>query len=266
MLSDEQRQRYKRQLGLEGFGEDGQEKLLSSGVLVVGAGGLGSAVILYLAAAGVGRICIADSDALELSNLNRQILHDTSRIGMLKAESARDRATLLNPDVTILPMAQRLNPLNIMDIVARFDVVIDCTDNFHTRYLMNDACVLAGKPFVHGSVFEYEGQASVFAPPKGPCYRCLFPEAPPADICGTPPAVLGSIPGIIGAIEATEVIKLLRGAGEPLTGKLLLFDGLRMRMRELNIARNPKCPVCGDEPSITSIDPARPEYNFAQSC
>ena len=260
-LNPEQQRRYGRQLGLPEIGEAGQRRLLDARVLIVGAGGLGSPVILYLAAAGVGCLGVADGDDVDLSNLQRQVLHDTPGVGHAKASSAGERVKALNPDVTVIRFAQRMDAGNVQAAVRGHDVVVDCTDNFHTRYLLNDACVIERRPLVHGSVFEYEGQASTFTPGDGPCYRCLFPAPPPPDLSGgNGPMVLGPVPGLIGMIQAAEVVKLILGVGVTLSGRLLLYDALRMRFHELELKRDPACPACGDEPQILNIDPDRAEY------
>jgi sulfur-carrier protein adenylyltransferase/sulfurtransferase len=257
-LTRAHQERYARQLGLPDFGEEGQRRLAAGRVLVVGAGGLGSPVIYYLAGAGVGTLGVADGDTVQLSNLPRQILHDTPGVGRPKSTSAAERVSALNPDVTVVRFAQRLTPGNVDAAVRAFDVVVDCTDNFHTRYLLNDACVLAGKPMAHGAVYAFEGQASTFIPGQGPCYRCLFPE-PPAE--QDSPPVFGPAPGLIGIIQAAETLKLLLGIGVSLMGRLLLCDTLKMRFKELTVRRSAECPVCGDAPRITSIDPDAPDYS-----
>jgi adenylyltransferase/sulfurtransferase len=234
---------------------EGQKRLKSARVLLIGAGGLGSPLGLYLAAAGVGRIGIVDYDVVDFSNLQRQVLHGTSDIGRPKLLSARDRLQAVNPEVQLDLFETRLCAANALQILEPYDVVIDGTDNFPTRYLVNDACVLLRKPNVYGSIFRFDGQASVFHPPQGPCYRCLYPEPPPP---GEVPScaeggVLGILPGVIGCIQATEAIKLILGRGSPLVGRLLLYDALQMQFREFNVRRNSKCPLCGDNPSITHL-------------
>jgi sulfur-carrier protein adenylyltransferase/sulfurtransferase len=243
--------RYARHLALPEVGLDGQRKLKAGRVLCVGAGGLGSPLALYLAAAGVGTIGIVDFDVVDESNLQRQILHGTSDVGRSKLESAADRLRDVNPHVRVVQHHARLTSENALGILAGYDVVVDGTDNFPTRYLVNDACVLLGKPNVYGSVFRWEGQVSVFATEGGPCYRCLFREPPPPGLvpnCAEG-GVLGVLPGIIGSAQAMETIKLLLGVGTPLVGRLLIFDGLEMTWREVALRRNPACPVCGDEPT-----------------
>ena len=239
--------RYGRHLSLPSVGEEGQLRLKNGRVLLVGAGGLGSPAALYLAAAGVGTIGIVDFDLVDASNLQRQVLHDTHAIGRAKTESARERIAALNPRVRVETHETELTAANALDIVRGYDVVLDGTDNFRTRYLVNDACVILGRPNVYGSVLRFDGQASVFATPNAPCYRCLFPSPPPA---GSVPScaeagVLGVLPGLVGTIQATEAIKLLLGAGETLEGRLLLVDALRMRFRTVALERDPACPACG---------------------
>jgi adenylyltransferase/sulfurtransferase len=247
--------RYARHLILDGVGPGGQRRLKQSRVLVVGAGGLGSPVALYLAAAGVGTLGIADFDVVDVTNLQRQVIHGTSDVGRPKLESARDRIGEINPHVRVEPHATRLTSADAREVVRAYDVVIDGTDNFPTRYLLNDACVLEDKPNVYGSILRWEGQASVFWAGHGPCYRCLFAEPPPPGMvpnCAEG-GVLGVLPGIVGSIQAAEALKLLLGGGEPLLGRLLLFDALRMKFREMRLRRDPDCPVCGDHPSIHEL-------------
>lgn len=224
-------------------------------VLCVGAGGLGSPATMALAAAGVGTIGIVDFDTVDVSNLQRQILFDSSDVGRSKLQSARARLNAINPDVAIEEHETRLTADNAMELIGAYDVILDGTDNFPTRYLVNDACVMAGKPNVYGSIFRFEGQASVFAMPGGPCYRCLHPEPPPPGLIPScaEGGVLGVLPGIIGTIQATEAIKLIRGIGEPLVGRFLIYDALRMRFRELKLPRDPDCPVCGTSPTIRDL-------------
>ena len=248
--------RYSRHLLLPDVGIAGQERLSAARVLVVGAGGLGSPVALYLAAAGIGTLGLVDFDVVDVSNLQRQVLHGTSDIGRLKLDSARDRLRDVNPHVHVEPYPTRLTSANALDILRDYDIVIDGTDNFATRYLTNDACVLLGKPNVYGSIFRFEGQASVFGLPDGPCYRCLFPEPPPPD---TVPScaeggVLGVLPGLVGTIQATEVLKLVLGIGEGLSGRLLLVDALTMAFRTVRLRRDPACPACGTREITTLID------------
>src|SRR5687767_5354733 len=248
--------RYSRHMVLAEVGEDGQRRLKQSSVLVVGAGGLGSPVALYLAAAGVGRIGIVDFDAVDLSNLQRQVLHDTSGIGSRKTTSARARLEGLNPHVQVDTIDDELNASNALGIIGEYDVVVDGTDNFKTRYLTNVACVLLGRPNVYGSVLCFEGQASVFATADGPCYRCLFREPPPPGLVPScaEAGVLGVLPGLIGTIQATEAIKLILGAGASLAGRLLLVDALRMSFRTIRLRRDPDCPACGTRELKALID------------
>src|SRR5881392_2140018 len=254
-LSAEELQRYSRHLIMPEVTLDGQRRLKTARVLCIGAGGLGSPVALYLAAAGVGKIGIVDFDNVDLSNLQRQILHGTKDIGRAKLESARDRLHDFNPEIKLELHKCRFSSENATQLVSGYDVVVDGSDNFPTRYLSNDVCVFARKPNVYGSVFRFEGQTTVFAPHLGgPCYRCLFPEPPPPDTvpnCAEA-GVLGVLPGIIGMLQAIETIKLIVGIGEPLVGRLLYFDALRMKFRELNLRRDPQCPVCGENPTIFS--------------
>ncbi|PYK86878.1 MAG: molybdenum cofactor biosynthesis protein MoeB [Verrucomicrobia bacterium] len=254
-LSNEERVRYSRHLTMPEVGIDGQRRLKAAHVLCIGAGGLGSPAALYLAAAGVGTIGIVDFDDVDLSNLQRQILHGTKDIGRSKLESARDRLRDANPNIEVELHECRFSSENASELVARYDLVVDGSDNFPTRYLSNDVCVFARRPNIYGSIFRFDGQSSVFAPHLGgPCYRCLFPE-PPAP--GTIPncaeaGVLGVLPGIIGMVQAIEAIKLILGVGEPLIGRLLHFEALKMKFRELKLRRDPQCPVCGDAPTITA--------------
>ncbi len=253
-FTKEQVQRYSRHIIMPQVGSRGQRKLLDAKVLLIGAGGLGSPTALYLGAAGVGTIGIVDFDVVDLTNLQRQILHKNSDVGRLKVESATDTLREINPDVKVVSHPVRLSSDNIMDIIADYDVVVDGSDNFPTRYLVNDATVMANKPNVHGSIFLFEGQAAVFVPGEG-CYRCLYPDPPPP---GAVPncaeaGVLGVLPGIIGSIQAVETIKLILGLGESLSGRLLIFDALDMDFRSVKIRRDPECPVCGDNPTVTEL-------------
>jgi sulfur-carrier protein adenylyltransferase/sulfurtransferase len=254
-LSAEELQRYSRHLLMPEVTSEGQRRLKAARILSIGAGGLGSPAALYLAAAGVGTIGIVDFDDVDLSNLQRQILHGTKDIGRSKLESARDRLRDINPEIEIELHECRFSSENAPELVAQYDVVVDGSDNFPTRYLSNDVCVFARKPNVYGSVFRFEGQTTVFAPHLGgPCYRCLFPEPPPPDSvpnCAQA-GVLGVLPGIIGMLQAIETIKLIVGIGEPLVGRLLHFDALKVKFRELNLRRDPECPVCGENPTIFS--------------
>lgn len=253
-FTEDQIRRYSRHILLPEVGGVGQRKLLSSRVLVVGAGGLGSPIIMYLAAAGIGHLGILDFDQVEVSNLQRQVVHGTKDIGRPKAESAAEMATDLNPDVRAEALNTRLTSQNALDLIGRFDVVVDATDNFPTRYLLNDACVMLKKPLVHGAIYRFDGQATVFAPGQG-CYRCLFPAPPPPGSVPTcaEAGVLGVLPGMIGTIQATEVIKVLLGLEQSLAGRLLIVDALAMEFREVQLRRNPACPVCGDEPTIHEL-------------
>jgi sulfur-carrier protein adenylyltransferase/sulfurtransferase len=246
-LTSDQRRRYSRHLLIPEVGEDGQRKLLEAKVLLVGAGGLGSPAALYLAAAGVGTLGIVDADIVDESNLQRQVVHTTDRVGMPKVESARVAIEALNPDVNVVMHETRLDQSNVLDIFAGYDVILDGTDNFATRYLINDACVLLDKPNVHGSIFRFEGQATTFIPHEGPCYRCLFPTPPPPELAPScaEAGVLGLLPGTVGIIQATETAKLILGIGEPLVGRLLTYDALEMEFRELRLSRDPECPMCG---------------------
>jgi len=254
-LSQEEIRRYSRHLIMPEVGLAGQVKLKKASVLLIGAGGLGSPLALYLAAAGVGRIGIVDFDVVDESNLQRQIIHGTPDVGRPKLESARDRLRGVNPLIHVETHETRLTSENALELIRDYDIVADGTDNFPTRYLVNDACVLAGKPNVYGSIFRFEGQASVFATKDGPCYRCLYPEPPPAGLVPScaEGGVLGVLPGIVGLIQATEVIKLILGEGAPLVGRLLLFDALAMSFRTLKLRKDPQCPICGPSPSIRKL-------------
>src|SRR5713226_8606860 len=247
--------RYSRHLILPDVGVEGQRKLRAARVLLVGAGGLGSPAALYLAAAGVGTLGIVDFDVVDRTNLQRQVLHGTSQLGRPKLESARERLHDINPHVRAETFETRLTSEHALEILREFDVVADGTDNFPTRYLVNDACVLLGKPNVYGSIFRFEGQASVFDAQRGPCYRCLYPEPPPPGLVTScaEGGVLGVLPGIIGSIQALETIKLILGTGDTLVGRLLLFDALQLRFRELKLRKDPNCPMCGEHRSITKL-------------
>ena len=253
--TSEQLIRYSRHFLLPEVGEDGQAKLLQAKVLMIGAGGLGSPSAYYLAAAGVGTIGIIDNDVVDISNLQRQILHANDRVGMAKVESAKKTLEALNPDVKVVPYHAKLTSENIMEIIKDYDLIVDGCDNFPTRYLVNDACVLARKPNVHGSIFQFEGQATVFYPGKGPCYRCLYPEPPPAELAPScaEAGVLGVLPGLIGVIEALEAVKIILGKGETLVGRLLHFNTLTMEINTLKLRRDPNCPMCGDHPTIHEL-------------
>lgn len=254
-FTQEQLTRYSRHFLLPEVGEAGQARLLDAKVLMVGAGGLGSPSAYYLAAAGVGTLGIVDHDVVDLSNLQRQILHSNDRIGEPKTESARQTLQGLNPDVRVVPYAERLGSDNVMEVIADYDIVVDGCDNFPTRYLVNDACVMTGKPNVHGSIFQFEGQVSVFHPGNGPCYRCLYPEPPPpgmAPSCAEA-GVLGVLPGLIGTIQAVEAIKLILGKGDSLAGRLLHFNTLTMEVNTLRLRQDPECPMCGEKPTIHEL-------------
>jgi molybdopterin/thiamine biosynthesis adenylyltransferase/rhodanese-related sulfurtransferase len=260
-LSAEQRNRYQRHLLLPEVDIKGQQTLLDSKVLLIGAGGLGSPAALYLAAAGVGTLGVIDMDVVDASNLQRQILHNMDRVGDRKVDSAKKTLTSLNPDVNVVTYDVRLGADNVLQIFEGYDVIVDGTDNFPTRYLVNDASLKLDIPVVHGSIFRFEGQASVYLPHQGPCYRCQVPEPPPAELAPScaEAGVLGVLPGVLGALEATEAIKLITGAGTPLTGRLLTYDALELRFHEFKVARRPDCAVCGDAPTITEpCDPAPP--------
>jgi adenylyltransferase/sulfurtransferase len=247
--------RYARHLTLAEIGLPGQQKLAAARVLLVGAGGLGSPAALYLAAAGVGTLGIVDSDVVDLSNLQRQVLHDTPSVGEAKTASAARHLAALNPAVRVIPFNERLTAANAREFVAQFDIVVDGSDNFPTRYLVNDACVLERKPLVYGSILRFEGQLSLFGTPGGPCYRCLFSEPPPADLVPScaDAGVVGVLPGIIGTLQALETIKWIVGIGDSSAGRLLLFDALALRFREIAVRRDPACPICGDQPTITAL-------------
>jgi len=254
-LSNQEVARYSRHLIMPEVGMDGQLKLKAASVLCIGAGGLGSPVALYLAAAGVGRLGIVDFDVVDFSNLQRQIIHGTLDVGRLKLDSARDRLTAINPEVRIETHEMALSSENALELLAGYDIIVDGTDNFPTRYLVNDACVILGKPNVYGSIFRFEGQAAVFATTDGPCYRCLYPEPPPPGLVPScaEGGVLGILPGVVGTIQATEAVKLIIGVGEPLINRFLIYDALRMRFRELKLRKDPECPVCGENPTVTAL-------------
>jgi adenylyltransferase/sulfurtransferase len=254
-LSNEEILRYSRHLIMPEVTLEGQKKLKAARVLCVGTGGLGSPLALYLAAAGVGTLGLVDFDVVDYTNLQRQVLHHTSDVGRLKLDSAIDKLKAINPFVEIKRFDTYLSSQNALDIFSGFDIIADGTDNFATRYLVNDACVLSGKPNVYASIFRFEGQASIFATEAGPCYRCLYPEPPPPGLVPScaEGGVLGVLPGLLGVIQATEVIKLILGAGEPLIGRLILVDALAMRFRELRVRKNPECPVCGVNPTVKEL-------------
>ena len=253
-LDEAQRERYSRHVLIPEVGLDGQRRLLEASVLVVGAGGLGSPALLYLAAAGIGRLGFVDDDVVDGSNLQRQVLHSTAALGEAKVESAARRIRELNPDVDPIAYGERLTSQTVDRVLAdRWDVIVDGADNFPTRYLVNDASVWHGVPVIHGSIYRFEGQVTVFAPGRGPCYRCLFPEPPPPELAPScaEGGVLGVLPGVIGSLQGTEALKLVLGIGTPLVGRLLLFDALAGSFSEVAVRRDPDCPVCGDEPTIT---------------
>jgi sulfur-carrier protein adenylyltransferase/sulfurtransferase len=254
-LTNEELGRYSRHLILPEVGMEGQQRLKAAKVLCVGTGGLGSPLALYLAAAGIGTLGLVDFDTVDSSNLQRQIIHSTKDIGRKKIDSAQEKLNALNPALNVVKHDTMLTSANALEIFAQYDIIADGTDNFQTRYLVNDACVLLNKPNAYGSIFRFEGQASVFATEEGPCYRCLYPEPPPPGLVPScaEGGVLGILPGIVGVIQATEVIKLILGKGEPLIGRLLLVDALSMRFRELKLRKNPDCPVCGVNPTVTQL-------------
>ncbi len=261
-LTNEQILRYSRHLIMPEVGLTGQEKLVNANVLLIGAGGLGSPLAMYLSAAGIGHLGLVDFDKVDHTNLHRQVIHGTENVGMLKVESAKQRIASINPNVKVDTYPTALTSENIMDIIKDYDVVIDGTDNFPTRYLVNDACVFTKKPNIYGSIFRFEGQATVFHPGQGPCYRCLYPEPPPP---GEVPScaeggVLGILPGIVGLIQATECIKLIIGQGKSLVGRLLIFNALEMSFREVRLRRQKNCPVCGDNPTVTKL------INYQEFC
>jgi molybdopterin/thiamine biosynthesis adenylyltransferase len=251
----DQLQRYSRHLILSEVGEEGQARLLAAKVLIVGAGGLGSPAGYYLAAAGVGTLGIIDNDEVELSNLQRQIAHCTRTIGIPKVESAKITFESLNPDVHVIPLRQRLTKFNILDLIREYDIIVDCSDNYATRLLVNDACVMNKKPLVTGAVCKFEGQLTVVMPHEGPCYRCLYEEPPPPDLLPSSQdaGLLGVIPGVIGTLQATEVLKMIIGLGEILKGELLIYHAPQSSFRKVKIPKNPACPLCGKHPSITGL-------------
>src|ERR1700758_2947594 len=255
VLSNDEILRYSRHLIMPEVGMEGQQKLKAAKVLGIGTGGLGSPMALYLAAAGVGTLGLVDFDVVDYTNLQRQIIHSTADVGRKKLDSAADKLKAINPYLNLRTFDTKLSSANALDLFREFDIVADGTDNFPTRYLVNDACVLTGKPNVYGSIFRFEGQASVFATEEGPCYRCLYPEPPPPGLVPScaEGGVLGILPGLVGVIQATEVIKLILGNGQPLIGRLLLVDALNMRFRELKLRKNPECPVCGEHPTVTQL-------------
>lgn len=254
-LSNDEVKRYSRHLIMPEVGMEGQKKLKAASILLIGTGGLGSPLGLYLASAGIGRIGLVDFDVVDFTNLQRQVLYTTADVGKPKIQAAKERLLAINPHITIETHEARLSSENAMGILKNYDIIIDGTDNFQTRYLVNDVCVLQKKPNVYGSIFRFDGQASVFFPPHGPCYRCLYPEPPPP---GEVPScaeggVLGILPGLVGCIQATEAVKLILGKGEPLIGRLVLYDALAMKFQEFKVRRNPRCPMCGDNPTIKQL-------------
>ncbi len=261
-LNEEKIERYSRQILLPQIGGKGQEKLLASRVLIVGVGGLGSPVAAYLTGAGVGTLGIVDSDEVELSNLHRQMIYSSDDIGKKKAMAAQHRLQRMNPDVKVVPYVSRLSSKNIMEIIKEYDIVVDGSDNFPTRYLVNDACVIAKKDLVFGAFFRYEGQAMVIKPGEGPCLRCIFPSPPPPGLVPScqEAGVLGALAGVIGLIQATETLKLILGIGEPLIGKFLLFDTLEMSLTKLNTRKDENCPICSKNPSIREL------VNYEEFC
>jgi adenylyltransferase/sulfurtransferase len=255
VLSNDEILRYSRHLIMPEVGMEGQLKLKAARVLCIGAGGLGSPLALYLGAAGVGTLGIVDFDVVDYTNLQRQIIHSTADVGRKKLDSAEEKLKAINPFLNIRKFETRLSSENALELFREFDIIVDGTDNFPTRYLVNDACVLTGKPNVYGSIFRFEGQASVFATEEGPCYRCLYPEPPPPGLVPScaEGGVLGILPGLVGVIQATEAIKLILGKGDSLIGRLLLVDALGMKFRELKLRKNPECPVCGTHPTVTKL-------------
>ncbi len=254
-FTDEQIERYSRHIILPEVGGAGQQKMLEARVLLLGAGGLGSPAAYYLAAAGIGNLGIVDFDTVDLSNLQRQIIHSTERIGMLKTESAKKTIQALNSDVKVTLYNERLESGNIMELIENYDYVVDGSDNFPTRYLVNDACVMKNKTLIHGSIYRFEGQVTVFKPDEGPCYRCLYPEPPPPGMVPNcqEGGVLGVLAGVIGNLQVVETLKLILGIGKPLIGKLLIYDALNTEFRNLKLRKDAKCPVCGDNPTIKEL-------------
>lgn len=261
-FSEEQIRRYSRHILLPEVGGRGQQKIRQASVLLVGTGGLGSPAALYLAAAGVGRLGLVDHDTVDISNLQRQVLHATPDLGRPKVESAREKLTALNPDVQVEVYRERLDSGNAARLIQQYDLVVDGSDNFSTRYLVNDACYFAGKPLIHGSIFRFEGQLTTILPGEGPCYRCLYPDPPPAGLVPScqEAGVLGVLAGVIGVLQATEALKYILGRGELLRGRLLLYDALAMSFRQVKVRRDPGCPLCGDHPSIAGL------VDYAETC
>ena len=254
-FTDEQIERYSRHIILPEVGGSGQQKMLEARVLLLGAGGLGSPAAYYLAAAGIGNLGIVDFDQVDLSNLQRQIIHSTERIGMLKTESAKKTIQALNPDVNVTLYNEKMDSSNIMSLIKDYDYVVDGSDNFPTRYLVNDACVMKNKTLIHGSIYRFEGQVTVFKPGDGPCYRCLYPEPPPPGMVPNcqEGGVLGVLAGVIGNLQVVEVLKLILGIGKPLMGKLLIYDALNTEFRNLRLRRDANCPICGEKPTIKEL-------------
>jgi molybdopterin-synthase adenylyltransferase len=254
-LTEDQINRYSRHILLKEVGGKGQKKLLNGRVLIIGAGGLGSPIALYLAAAGVGTIGIADADDVDVSNLQRQVIHFTGDVGKAKVLSAAEKMRAINPDVNVVTYQEWVSADNIAGMVADYDFIIDGTDNFAAKFLINDACVLAGKPYSHGGILQFDGQTMTVLPGQSACYRCIFPEPPPKDAIPTcsQAGVIGVLPGVLGTLQATEAIKFLLGAGDLLSSRLLTYSALRMRFREIPIKKNAKCPICGDNPTITEL-------------
>jgi len=254
-FTDEQIERYSRHIMLPEVGGSGQQKMLEARVLLLGAGGLGSPAAYYLAAAGIGNLGIVDFDQVDLSNLQRQIIHSTERIGMLKTESAKKTIQALNPDVNVTLYNEKMDSSNIMSLIKEYDYVVDGSDNFPTRYLVNDACVMKNKTLIHGSIYRFEGQVTVFKPGDGPCYRCLYPEPPPPGMVPNcqEGGVLGVLAGVIGNLQVVEVLKLILGIGKPLVGKLLIYDALNTEFRNLRLRRDANCPICGEKPTIKEL-------------
>jgi molybdopterin-synthase adenylyltransferase len=255
VFTDQQIERYSRHIILKEVGGKGQKKLLDGRVLIIGAGGLGAPIALYLAAAGVGTIGIADADCVDLSNLQRQVIHFTPDIGKPKVLSAREKMEAINPDIKVIPYETWVSADNILEMVRDYDFVIDGTDNFAAKFLINDACVLAGKPYSHGGILSFYGQTITVLPGESTCYRCIFPKPPPRDAIPScsQAGVIGVLPGVLGTIQATEAIKFLLGKGELLANRLLTYDALEMRFREVSLRRNPNCPICGEQPTITEL-------------
>lgn len=261
-FTEEQLQRYSRHIILPEVGGKGQKKIAGAKVFIVGAGGLGCPVGYYLTAAGVGTIALIDNDSVELSNLQRQIAHSINTIGVNKAESAKKTFEALNPDIEVIAIKERINNKNILDLIKDYDIIVDGSDNFPTRYLINDACVMLKKPLVSGAILRFEGQVTTIIPGEGPCYRCLFEDPPPPGLVPScqEAGVLGVLPGVVGTLQATEVLKLILGKGRPLNGQLLIYEALTSNFRKVKIPKNPKCPICGDNPTIKELTDYSEEY------